>query len=129
MTPTTPLTLDVAAQLAFPDGSITGPALRGLTATGRGEAKLFSNQYCVTLNEKGERRDGGRAHEKAPASGSGPVETTERRCGLSSTEERNLALAAARATLREPNNPSPITSPKNTTRRKPSAKVIPIQPK
>jgi len=129
VTPTTPLRLEVAAQLAFPDGSITASALRRMVATRKLDAELIAGKYYVTLVAIGEMRERCRVHAKAPDFGSAPVETTERRCGSSSTQERSFALAAAKATLQARSKPLQITSPKNTTQRKPSAKVIPIPPK
>src|SRR6516164_7321412 len=46
---TTPLRLDAAARLAFPDGSMNGSALRRLIVSGQLEAELIAGRYYTTL--------------------------------------------------------------------------------
>jgi len=45
-----PLRLEVAAQLAFPDGSITASALRRMAATGKLDYEKIAGKIYVTLN-------------------------------------------------------------------------------
>jgi len=129
VTPTTPLRLDVAARLAFPDGSIKASALRRMAASGKLDHEKIAGKLYTTLANIEEMRCSCRVHAKAPDFGSGPVETTERRSGLSSTEERKLALASAKATLQVQSKLSPDMSPESTTQKKPRAQVIRMRSK
>jgi hypothetical protein len=121
--PSTPLRLDVAARLAYPDGSMSAAGLRrsGVTIE-RTNGKIFTTLFDIE-----EMRKRCRVPAKAHDSGSDRTEPTEQPSTSSSTEERRLALAAAKATLSEPSANSKTTFAKSTTRRKQSAKVIPIR--
>src|ERR1700730_11567479 len=87
--PDTPLRLSVAAQIAFPDGSISISALRRMIVTGKLEAAVLAGRYYVTLKDIGEMIERCRVNRRDPASSS-----TKGACGLSETDSAPLALAA-----------------------------------
>jgi hypothetical protein len=125
----TPLMLRTAAQIAFPDGSMSAGALRREAAAGHLTIYRMAGKDYTTIADIEEMKTKCRVPAKLPASGCDPAGPTEAPSTSSSTEERKLALDAARATLQEPNAPSKATSSKSTTRPKPSATVIPIKSK
>ena len=131
LTPTTPLRLEKAAQLAFPDGSISASTLRRMIVAGKLDAELIAGKYFVTLAAIGEMRNRCRVQAKVPASGysphagTKPVGPSNRACGASETGDSSEALASARAILRTLKAPSETTSPASTERLE-SASVIPL---
>lgn len=54
--PTTPLRLEAAAKLAFPDGSMKVAGLRREIARGRLAYEVIANKHYVTLNDIDEMR-------------------------------------------------------------------------
>jgi hypothetical protein len=66
VTPTTPLRLEVAARLAFPDGSMTVSALRRLVVGGKLDHEFIAGKYYVTLAAIEEMRSKCRVQAKAP---------------------------------------------------------------
>jgi hypothetical protein len=92
VTPTTPLRLEVAAELGFPDGSMTTGALRRLAAAQKLDHEKISGRYYVTLAAIEEMRERCRVKAKAPAP------RTEGAKAINSYEaDGSLALAALRA--------------------------------
>jgi hypothetical protein len=95
ITPTTPLTLEIAAELAFPDGSKTGPALRRMVAAGQLGAERIGGRLYTTLADIEQMRGKCRVNLKAPASPS-----TAEACGSSATEKQTVALDAMNMTAK-----------------------------
>jgi hypothetical protein len=124
VTPTTPLTLAVAARLAFPDGSMSSDALRRLIVAGKLDAELIAGKYFVTLAAIGEMRKRCLVKAKDPASSS-TIEAT----GSSQMADTTMGLDAMNMTANKLKNDLRNTSSKSTTRPKPSAKVTPIKPR
>ncbi|MET4363466.1 hypothetical protein ABIB06_004060 [Bradyrhizobium sp. LB8.2] len=95
--PSTPLRLDIAAHLAFPDGSMSVSALRRLVVAGKLTHEFFAGKYFVTLAAIDEFREASRiraigAHQ--------PTRKPERaeQFGEGSAEDAGIALAAMNAT-------------------------------
>jgi hypothetical protein len=118
-----PLRLEIAAQIAFPDGTMTASGLRKERNRGRLVTELIAGREYVTLAEIARMRELCRSEAKAPASGQrSDARTRAGRsaspAGISSTESENLALASVLATAdalqRKRNKSSPPTSPPNT---------------
>ena len=128
VTPTTPLRLEVAAQLAFPDGSITASALRRMVAAGKLDAELIAGKYYVTLVAIGEMRNRSRV-----SAGDRDLNSSNTRTacpnGSSATASKPLALDAMNATAKALKENLQNTSSKSTTRQKPSTAIIHIRPK
>jgi hypothetical protein len=128
VTPTTPLRLDVAARLAFPDGSMSVSALRRLVVAGKITHEFIAGKYFVTLAAIEEFRASCRVQAKAPASNCKP-EKVEPPSGSSGTAPETSALAAMRATAQRLKESLQSTSSPSTTPPKRSGRVIPIKPK
>lgn len=120
VTDDTPLRLDVAAALAYPDGSMTVSGLRREIARGRLDVEHTAGRYYTTLAAIKRMREACRVRRSVPASTSAPVTAT----GTSETDSESAALAALKLTAQELRKPSRPISPRNTNRR--SAKVIPL---
>ena len=91
--PNTPLRLDIAAKLAFPDGSMTASGLRREIAKGRLTVETIAGKQYTTLANVEEMRGLCRTQPNPPASGS---ERSEKRSsGTSSTTDAKSQLAAA----------------------------------
>jgi hypothetical protein len=123
VTPTTPLRLEVAAELGFPDGSMTAAALRRLAVARKLEHEKIAGKYFVTLSAIEEMRTSCRVPAKALASPSKEPEADNPH-GSYETGNAPSALDAMNAIaegLKENLRP---TSSKSTTRKKPSATVI-----
>jgi len=107
VTPTTPLRLDVAVQLAFPPGSgMTAASLRREAGRGRLVIERIAGKDFVTLSAIEDMRQRCRVTPKEPGSGSsrkgsprtGPYASNP--FGLSETEQEKLALAALEKTAK-----------------------------
>lgn len=95
----TPLRLDIAAALAFPDGSVSGASLRREADRGRLEVEVIAGKLFTSLRAIREMRERCRVHAKVPdCTSEGP--RTGRRNGSSSTEQGNAALARLNKTLK-----------------------------
>lgn len=70
VSPTTPLRLSVAAELAFPDGSITASSLRTEASRGRLTVERIAGKYFTTLNDIEEMRNLCRVPQNPHASSS-----------------------------------------------------------
>ena len=96
VTDDTPLRLDVAAKLSFPDGSIGQSSLRREASRGRLRVWRVAGKDMTTLREIRRMLDRCLVSDCRPGSGSGHPITTEGPSGLSSTGADSTALAAAR---------------------------------
>jgi hypothetical protein len=112
--PDTPLRLDVAARLAYPDGSMTKSGLRREIARGRLECERTAGKQYVTLTGIQRMRAMCRENPKVPActfvSVAAAMPSTS-----SSMEKTKSARAAAEMVAQALKKPSPITSPKSTS--------------
>lgn len=96
VTSTTPLRLEMAAKLGFPDGSMTTGALRRLAAAQKLDHEKIAGKYFVTLAAIEEMRERCRVPAKAPA------QRTEGPNAINSYEpDGSLAVAAAKALAEE----------------------------
>jgi hypothetical protein len=123
--PDTPLRLDAAAALAFPDGSMTVSGFRREAARGRLEVERIAGKDYTTLAAIERMRELCRLPPKAPGSGSGEMPTAPA-YGSSRMADNDTALVAARMTAKALKSGSPPTSPPNMRRR--GANVISIKP-
>ncbi len=132
VTDTQPLRLDVAASLAFPDGSIGASGLRREARKGRLAVERIAGKDYTTLRAIEEMRELCRVQPKVPACGSNQSAVMQQGtsapglCGSSATDRGKLALAALLATAQAPSKPSRSTSPGNTKPRA-CADVIPLK--
>lgn len=123
ITPTTPLRLEIAAELGFPGGSMTASSLRRLVVAEKLECEKIAGKYFVTLAAIEEMRKSCRVPAKALASHS-KKPATDNPHGSSETDSGPLALDAMNATAERLKESLRPTSSKSTTRKRPSAKVI-----
>jgi hypothetical protein len=119
VTPTTPLRLEVAARLGFPDGSMSASALRRLAVSGQLDHERIAGKLFVTLNAISEMRSRCHVPAKAPGYICPKPKKGDNDCGSSVMVDRNLALDAMNMIASEAKKPSQNTSPKSTTRKKP----------
>src|SRR6266403_581502 len=114
VTPTTPLRLEVAARLAFPDGSMTVSALRRLVVGGKLDHEFIAGKYYVTLAAIEEMRSKCRVQAKAQDLSCKP-EKVAAQSGSSETVNETSALDAMNATARALRENLRTTSSPNTT--------------
>src|SRR5437016_6269673 len=130
--PDTPLRLDVAAALAYPDGSMTSSGLRREAARGRLAIERVAGKDYTTLAAIENMRALCRVPQKAPVSGFAPKNETSTarsasaRCGSSETDRARSARAALQKIARAPNAPLASISPTSTGPTE-SADVIPLK--
>jgi hypothetical protein len=135
ITPTTPLRLDIAAQIAFPDGSVGVSGLRREIDRGNLRAEMIAGKLFTTLADIKTMRERCAVPTKARESSSENHADRENPIdGSSSTAmPADVASNAAQAHLRQtaqrlrasgrtPKKPSPTTSDESTSRN--SAAVI-----
>jgi hypothetical protein len=115
--PDAPLRLDVAAALAFPDGSMTASGLRREASKGRLRIERVASKDYTTLYEIEQMRRLCRVEEKAPGSGSSRQDesamaaSSKTPSGRSATATSSDVLASARARIKAlSKTPSPNTS-------------------
>jgi hypothetical protein len=126
----TPLRLNVAAALAYPDGSMTASGLRGEAMRGRLVIERTAGKDYTTLGAIRKMRDLCRLEARGRDCGSGERAATERPenritpCGSSETETIKRAQAAARMIVQELKGHSPNTSTGSTSSKRPKARVI-----
>ncbi|MEM6381126.1 MAG: hypothetical protein AAF739_00495 [Pseudomonadota bacterium] len=124
--PTTPLTLERAAALAFPEGGITARSLRTERENGRLRTFKIAGKVMTTLADidkmiqrcQQNEEDRPKAHGSSTARTAAHGRYTTGRCGVA----RDAAAMTARA-LKERSQP---TSPKSTNRAT-QTNVIPLQ--
>ena len=133
--PDTPLRLDVAAKLAFPDGGITAASLRREASAGRLVIERIAGKDFTTLTHiENMRREAATCRDGVKAHGSGlnrrnakrAGDLPDRQHGSSVTEREKSAQAALQATAKALNENLPSTSQANTKRHA-KAVVIPIK--
>lgn len=104
ITKRTPLRLEVAARLAFPDGSMKLAGLRREIARGTLDYEVLANKHYTTLADIEEMRRRCRVQGKGRTSGVGKLDTkpgslTPGRSGSSETELPNSPQALLQARL------------------------------
>jgi hypothetical protein len=131
--PDAPLRLDIAAAMAYPDGSMTASGLRNEARKGRLVIERTAGKDYTTLAAIEEMRALCRVHPKVRDSGSARLDATDvgaspiPPCTSSETENINRAQAAAKAIVAELKERSKPTSTPSTPRRRKKAPVIPIK--
>lgn len=124
----TPLRLEIAARLAFPDGSLSVAALRRLAADGLLTIIALRGKHFTTLADIEEMKSKCRVQAKGPAS-SYRKPKTGNGSGSSATASAPSALDALRATAKVLKENLPPTSPQSTTHEQAEAVVIPMRSK
>jgi len=124
--PNAPLRLDVAARLAFPDGSIGVSALRREAARGRLTLWKIAGKDMTTLAEIGSMIERCRVLPSPPDCGSDRPVLVTTPSGSSSTEDVSTALAAARMRAKRLKSDCLSISEPNTNPVR-SAAVVPIK--
>src|SRR5262245_2091082 len=128
-----PLRLELAATIAFPDGTITASGLRKEAARGRLVIERVAGKDYTTLAAIAKMRELCRQNPKDHTSGSGkPGATNEaerptKPSGSSSMDRIKRAQSAAGMIVRELKERSPGTSTASTSRRQKRASVIPLK--
>jgi hypothetical protein len=112
--PDTPLRLDVAARIAYPDGSMTASGLLREIQKGRLDCELTANKQYVTLGGIERMRAKCRVDQKDRASTSANAPAAKPSMS-SSTERMSSAQAAAQAIAEGLKKPSPPISPESTS--------------
>jgi hypothetical protein len=116
VTPDTPLRLEIAAALAFPDGSMTASGLRREGARGRLVIERIAGKDFTTLANIERMRDLCRVEAKVHGSGFNQhaeivtAESSSKPSGSSGTVASSAALEQARAKLSKLKTPSGNTS-------------------
>ena len=111
----TPLRLDVAARLVFPDGSIGLSGLRREAAKGRLKVWRIAGKDMTTLSEIRKMVEQCLVSPSPPDCGSDQPPTTEMPSGSLSTGGNKIALAAAKMRVRRLKESSASTSRPSTT--------------
>jgi hypothetical protein len=110
-----PLRLDHAAEVAFPDGTMTAAMLRRQANRGNLAVERIAGKLYTTLADIREMRRRCREEQKAPGSGfsrnGDPEATSNEPSGASlTTEDISAAQDALRRTVAALRKPSPSTS-------------------
>jgi hypothetical protein len=126
----TPLRLDQAVAVAFPQGGMTVSGLRREAKRGRLVIERVAGKDFVTLAAIEKMRKKCRVQAREPGSGSAPngamTPTSGQLSGSSVTETTKKALAVALVTIEGLRKRSPDISPRNTPPSEPAA-VIPLR--
>ncbi|WP_210184725.1 hypothetical protein [Bradyrhizobium sp. LMTR 3] len=120
------LRLEVAARIAFPDGSMSASALRREAAGGRLTIYPIRNKHFTTLAHIEEMQQLCRAQAKVQGSRSSRPEAAPP-CGTFATDSAPSALAALKATAQALSENSPPTSSASTIPEQAAAAVIPMR--
>ena len=129
----TPLRLNVAAALAYPDGSMTPSGLRREAARGRLVIERTAGKDYTTLGAIEHMRELCRLEAKERGCGSeehavtGKPENHTMQCGSSAMGNVQRAQAAARMIVQELKERSPSISTESTSPKRPKARVIPLK--
>lgn len=110
-----PLRLDLAARLAFPDGSIGLSGLRREAARGNLEVFRVAGKHMTTLRAIRDMLEKCRVKPNLPASGSSQPATTVELSGSSLIEEGKSARAALNLRLERLRGNLPTTSQASET--------------
>jgi hypothetical protein len=130
--PNTPLRLDIAAALAFPDGSMTASGLRREAAKGRLVIERVAGKDFTTLAAIEDMRALCRVPQKASVSGFAPkteipmVPSESAQFGSFEMDRARSARAALQKIARAPSEPSASTSPPSISPTE-NAAVIPLK--
>jgi len=124
ITPTTPLRLEVAAGLAYPDGSMNAAGLRRSGVT----IERTNGKDYTTLADIEEMRESCRVKPTAHGFTSRNVQVASRSGSSETPESPSKARAALKASLQRPRVPSRGISSKNTIPAT-SGEVIPMKSK
>ena len=127
--PNAPLRLSVAAELAFPGGGMTASGLRREAAKGRLAVERIAGKDFTTLAAIEEMRTKCLHMPKEPVSGSDRQRVREPQSGASKTATIELALASANETVNRLSGRSPVTSPRDTVRKRKARVLRPNFPK
>ncbi len=122
------LRLDIAAKLAFPDGSIVLSSLKREVARGRLTIWRVANKDMTTLAEIRSMVERCRVQPSRPAYGSDQAPPIESRSGSSSMEDVRSARAAAKLRVQRLRDGFSSTSPRSAIPT-PSQGVVPIRPR
>jgi hypothetical protein len=127
--PNTPLRIDVAAAVAYPDGSMGTKGLRREAARGRLVIERVAGKDYTTLAHIDRMREQCRLVVKAQDSNcdrpdAAPDVSPIPPPGASSTDDISAAQAAAQIIVEELSGRSRNTSPKNTSRKRGADNVI-----
>jgi hypothetical protein len=129
----TPLRLNVAAALAYPDGSMTTSGLRREAARGRLVIERTAGKDYTTLGAIRQMRELCRREARGRDCGSDARVAIEKpgnhttQCGSSETDNIRRAQAAARMIVQELKERSPNTSTGSTLKKHPKGHVIPLK--
>lgn len=126
----TPLRLDVAARLAFPDGSIGVSSLRNEARKGRLVVWRIANKDMTTLGEIKRMQDRCRVKEPPLDSGSDRPSPADKPHGLSRTESARSAQSAKAALLKrveQQKQSFKTTSQTSTTPSPRAGHVVPLK--
>lgn len=108
--PDAPLRLDIAAALAYPDGSMTASGLRKEAVRGRLVIERTAGKDYTTLHAIEKMRELCRVQQKASVSGSGRERRAAHHPGSSETESTGKALGAAKMIVERLKSSSRTTS-------------------
>jgi|SRR5262249_48433810 len=128
-----PLRLEIAATIAFPDGTMTASGLRKEAAKGRLVIERIAGKDYVSLAAIARMRELCRQNPKDRTSGSAKPDATSGAelatspSGSSSTALIKGAQSAAEMIVRELKERSPNTSSASTSKRRKKASVIPLK--
>jgi hypothetical protein len=129
----TPLRLNRAVEIAFPEGGMTVSGLRREARRGRLSIEVIAGKQFTTLRAIEQMRDVCRAEARVPDCGFNQRNVTERDDsftdphGSSVMERAKSARAALHQSVKGRSKNSQNTSPKNTNQTEPAA-VIPLKP-
>jgi hypothetical protein len=129
----TPLRLNIAAALAYPDGSMTPSGLRREAAKGRLAIERTAGKDYTTLGAIEHMRELCRLGVKQRGCGSDKRAVTEKRathttrCGSSAMENIQRAQAAAKMIVKELKERSSNISTESTSPKRAKARVIPLK--
>lgn len=121
-----PLRLALAAERAYPDGSMTASGLRREAKAGRLVIERVAGKDYTTLAEIQKMRALCRVQQKAPVSTSAS-EPEDPPSGSSATATTSKALASLNVSLDALRKRSQNTSPKSTSRPRHAGRVIHLQ--
>jgi hypothetical protein len=128
--PDTPLRLDVAAAVAYPDGSMSGSGLRLEAGRGRLVIERTAGKDYTTLRHIEAMRGLCRRTEKARGCGCAepaatmPAASPTPLPGSSRTADTSVALAAAQTIVQAQSEHWRTTSPKSTSRKRRPGNVV-----
>ncbi len=122
-----PLRLEIAATLAYPDGSMTAAGLRKEAGRGRLVIERTAGKDYTTLSAIEAMRKLCRLDRRVPASGSGQLESTDPPSTSSATVDTRKAHAAALTIVEGLSGRWANTSPGSTSRPPRLAVVTPLK--